>query len=283
MFRSLTALLLTLALAPMAYSQEGTEPLEPSSQPEALQPASAETATAEAEEEEESGIEYGAEVAFLSNYLFYGISFSSGLIAQPYAYVTKGDFTVDFYISPVLNAIDEVPFIDSGIGIGHNKEFGDLALTSYFYLYGSPILDDAGNSEFDISGVIQVDAEYALGPVTAYLQNVIGVVDPEEIASYWGELGVSHEHAFGEKLTVAGKLGLAFATEKWTEFNAEVDLVSGGGLNSVNAEVSAEYYVTDAFFARPWVQLANVFKEELFNEDGGALFINLGFAAGASF
>jgi hypothetical protein len=221
------------------------------------------------------GLSWGAELSVHSTFIYRSLALSDGPIAQPYAYLSFENFTLDAYATPSLNDTDGLGhLIEFGVSAGYDGfTFSEVSVAPTFFLYGIP---EDGSVLF--SGELELLLGLELGPVEIYLENALGLIHRDERLGFWSELGISHETNFTPALSLASKLGVAAATRRWNRFNAEA-VTRRFGFNGLDIESTLEYAISAILYTSLTGEMVLPFLRTL--AGGDAVIVNVGAAFGA--
>lgn len=161
----------------------------------------------------------GVETDFTSRYTWRGMAYSSGAAAQPYGWLTVGDFTVSLWGNANLDR--ERPsgsaFNGGDVMVGWSRNFGRWRLEPAFeFWFDRPVegvLDPA-------TGELSVRASYKLGLVRLFAAQAVDSVRFR--GAYYGEAGPNFM-ASRKGLDFDASLRQAWASEKFNRIYAGVE------------------------------------------------------------
>ncbi len=205
--------------------------------------------------EEEKVLNYGAEVDFISRYVWRGLAWSDGPVMQPSAWIGAYGFELSVWSNFVLNEeANQGEFNEVDIILNYIYEFGKLAVEPHFEYWFYPNQDDSPST-----GELSLNLAYNFwGPFSAFTNQAFDI--KEYTKAYFGELGITYEDEFFEKLVLSGQLSFGWGSSMYNETYVGVAKTA---VDVVNFNLSIAYYPVKYFFLRPHMELSVLMDDEL--------------------
>ncbi len=218
-----------------------------------------------------------AAVDFNSAYVWRGMTFNDGMVAQPSIDITKGGFGINVWGNLDIDDYDDT--LDTG-------EFSEIDLTAS---YGRTIgMVDVGVGYIEYL-FPTTETGVGLGTREVYLSLGMGLpagfsvaldvyYDIDEIEEYYSVFGVSYAYDISEQLSLEAGASIAYAGE---EYCADGD----AGFYDYNLSLSIGYAITDALGVSAFINYTDsVDDEKLVDvDDGGPLDVTTYGGVGISY
>lgn len=213
---------------------------------------------------------YGGEVDFNRQYLWRGLSLSTGPVINPTVWVGMGATEVGAWLNIPTNSTDyfEVdPYFFGSYAVGALTI--EPGVTGYLYPGGG------GTAEVSVGLSLPV-----VGPVSVFTTQVMDVVGAP--GGWFGEFGVGYSQEIDEGTwTIEGDAKLALASAAYHAYNIGPSVT---GLSMAGGGASATWYPLDFLYLRGHGELHALIGDGLADAYGqSALQWNLGLAAGLDF
>jgi hypothetical protein len=199
-----------------------------------------------------AGLVNNAELDLNSRYVWRGIPYSTGSVAQPYLSAALGDLKVGLWANHDL----EPPAGQSNLNevdlyLSTSKEWGSLTITPLLQLYNYP--QGANNT-----GELTLRISYPLGPVNVFgVQNLDVVKYP---GSNYSELGAALNLDLRAGVSVTPQIFAGWGSQK---FNETYLAVSKSAFNLVGAECSLSFSLNESVYIRPHLYYSSIQDPDL--------------------
>lgn len=175
----------------------------------------------------------GIENTFCSKYLWNGISYNEGLIAQPEIWLSVGNFTFDFWSSyTIREKNNEIKQHEVDLGIYYQLALGDLTISPGFLYYIYPDQDDSPSTgELVLNAAYQINDNFQLES-----ELITDVIEYKGI--FYGYHGLNFNLQLNDNYEFESSFGLGWANNKFNtiyigyEKQAINYFVIGAGLNA---------------------------------------------------
>lgn len=190
-----------------------------------------------------------------SAYVWRGITFNDGPVAQPSLDVTHGGFGFNvwgnFDIGDYDDTLDANNFseIDLTLSYGFSISKLDIGVGLIEYLFPTSLVQ--GTREIYLSLGMPIIAGLSVGLDTYY--------DVDETHGLYSSLSVGYAYDATDKLSIEAGASVAYATEEFT-------LGPDGGLHDYSFSISAGYAVTDALSVAAGMTYVGNFDEDVLPE-----------------
>lgn len=260
-YRSLGAMLLALVTAAPARCQTSAVPSETPPASNQASPSSPEMKKGPAVEVEDptdpDSLAINLEIDARSRYVFRGIALSEGFVVQPTLSLAKGDYTFSIFgnlngsrKSGLLQGPRQLNEVD--YTLTKSFEVGKTSVEPGLVYYDYP--PNASGS----TGELSLGLSRTVGTAKLFLNNNVDVVKYD--GAYFGELGVTQEHAFGKRTTGAATLSLGFANGKYNRTNIGPDK---SALDVLDLGASLSYQIKPGLYLRPHFDYTRILGSEL--------------------
>ncbi|HEX4274655.1 MAG TPA: hypothetical protein VHZ74_04840 [Bryobacteraceae bacterium] len=164
----------------------------------------------------------GVETDFSSRYTWRGMAYSTGAVAQPYGWLTAGDFTVSLWGNANLqrnrqSGATSGLFDGGDVTVGWSRDFGRWRIEPAFeFWFDRPV---EGVSD-PATGELSVRASWKLGPMRIFAAQAIDTIRFR--GAYYGEAGTNFA-ASRKGLDFDASLRQAWASERFNRIYAGVE------------------------------------------------------------
>ncbi len=191
------------------------------------------------DEEEDSPWSAEAELDFASRYLWHGIALSDGPVFQPTLKGTAYGFSLAASGNLVLaNDPDQGKFTEAGLAVGYSYSYQRLTLEPALELLTYPNLELATTAQVELAVTLRILDELSL--VSTHSLDVLG-----HRGGYFGDLGLSLEHAFDDRWSLEVGTGIGLGSAR---FNGAYLHVAKTTLDTWESELAVSW--------EPWAWLA---------------------------
>jgi hypothetical protein len=205
----------------------------------------------------------GADVA--SAYVWRGITFNDGLVAQPYVDVAAGNgFSINVWgnydIDDSDDTLEENEFseIDVTLSYALPVETADITIGHIEYLFPN---GGTGTSEVFLSAYLTFWGNASMG-IDAYY-------DYDEVEDYYASATLAYDVALGGGLGIGVSGSAGFAGEDFA-------IGPDGGLHEYTLTASASYRVTDSIGLNGFLAYTDTFDEDVLPEQDVDLYGGVG-------
>lgn len=166
-------------------------------------------------EAQEVSMYYGMDAAFSSQYMWRGISYNHGLVAQPDVYIGWGDWCLTFWSNITLWDIDDVTSneLDFTLSYGHSFRNIDAEASLNYYNY-------FGATEYN-TGEAMLNLSLPLGNFTLF--NNVALDFLEYSGALYNETGVAFSCDLSDKFSLTATALGALASGKFNQGYLDVD------------------------------------------------------------
>jgi hypothetical protein len=231
----------------------------------------------EAPAKEEAGTSYSAEIDVNGRYVSYGIPLTAGLAVQPSLSITRRSYTLGLWgninasrrggASALARQWDELE-----VSLFKSIERGSSTIEPGAILYLFP------NASSPATGELALRLSRRWGKLRAFSNHVLDVA--RYSGAYFGELGLSREHAFSPRAEAEARASLGFASRRFNEVNIGP---RKSALNVLALDLSFTYALSDRSYLRPHLSFTRILDGELKQALEDPDILNLGVAVGTAF
>jgi hypothetical protein len=212
------------------------------------------------DESDPSAFAINMEIEVRSRYVFRGLALSEGFVVQPTLSLVKRGYT--FSVFGNLNGSRKSGLLEgprqlNEVDYTFTKSFekGKTTLEPGFVYYDYP------TNTYDKTGEFSFNLSRRVGTATLFFNNNLDILEYE--GAYFGEIGVSQEHAFSERTTGAATLSLGFANGKFNQVNIGSDK---SAWNMLGLGASFTYQLNSRLYLRPHLNYTRILDFDLRNE-----------------
>jgi hypothetical protein len=226
------------------------------------------------ESSEPAGITLGLESDAASDYVWRGLDFSDGPVAQNSAWATFRSLTLSLWSNYRLGASAIPPRLDEiDAGLSYSAAFGPITLEPMVQTYMYP-------NQSDVPSTIELSlrAAVAVGSFEPFLAQTWDV--KEYSGAYFGEIGVAYSWAPSSKLLVETMAELGWGSKTFNE--AYVGPVKSS-LQLAMWDLSATYTIRGGLYVRPHMSVSTVTDKVLREELDHPSMVQCGLALGFEF
>jgi hypothetical protein len=201
---------------------------------------------------ESTELSFGIDAGFCNKYMWRGICINQGLVFQPDAYISYGNFSLTAWSNWTLWDINsenahEVDFI-----LTYSNSVFNFDIESSLIYYG--LIDQ----ESPNTGELLIGLSYPLGDFSLFSGFSV------DILAYGGaiydELGVEYEKELSDKWTVSGSLLTGMANSLFNSYYLDVNK---SAFNLVGANVTLTYSPVNDFYIDAHFQFNHTLDKEL--------------------
>jgi hypothetical protein len=205
-----------------------------------------------------SELSFGVDAGFGNKYMWRGICINNGLVFQPDAYISYGNFSLTAWSNITLWDINsenahEVDFI-----LTYSNSIFNFDFESSLIYYG------VINSESPNTGELLVNLSYPLDNFNIFSNFAVDVF--ENAGAIYDELGVGYEKELSDKWTVSGSLLTGIASNKFNEYYLADDNhpeISKNAFNLVGANATLTYSPVNDFYIDAHYQFNHTLDKDL--------------------
>jgi hypothetical protein len=200
------------------------------------------------------------ETDFNSRYVYRGIPFSRGPVAQTTASVTISGLTLYTWANLMLgHELHQNQFSEFDFGLSYKKEWRKLAIEPAFdfYWFRSPATAPAVLG-VPPTGELSLGASYPIGPVRVFSRHSVDTVSYR--GAYFGTAGVSYERTWRRRYTLAGTVTAGWASAKSNNAYAGFHQ---RGVNITATKVAFTYPLAHGIYLRPHWELTAIPSRQL--------------------
>lgn len=211
---------------------------------------------------------YAADVSagadLVSAYVWRGITFNDGMVAQPYLDVTSGGLGINVWGNMDIDDYDDT--LDSG-------EFSELDLTLSYGFSMDPVDVSLGYIEYLFpaggEGTREVFLGLSMDLVAGFSAGITGYYDFDEVDDYYINAGLGYAYDFdnGVSLGFGAEAGLA---------GEDASAGEDGGLHEYLLSVDCSYAVTEAVGVSAFLAWTDNFDEDVLPDQDTDLFGGVG-------
>ena len=200
-------------------------------------------------------LEAGAEVDLNSVYVFRGMVYSSGPVAQSRAWASRNGLSVYAWNNVAMPAAAGARSLDEvDLGTSYSFERGAFTIAPAFdlYLYRLSASELSAGSPSG-TGEASATLSYAAGDTEFSLQHVVDVVSYR--GAYFAALGVSHDLTLARDTDVGAAVSLGWASARYHQAYLESPR---RGLGLLSAQLSATRRLGRGLYVKGHVELTTV-------------------------
>jgi hypothetical protein len=206
-----------------------------------------------AQDKNSMDIHYGFSADVNSKYLWRGLTYSTGAVIQPSAYITINNFTAGI-CSNIEPGAKINKFNETDIYFSYSYEFKKLKIEPsllYYYYLGEDASPATGEFALKLSYPVYKEL-YIFTNHNADVMKYPG--------AYFGEGGLSIEHWFNDKLGINSSASFGWASNKFNQTYINKDKSS---LSSFLFNISASYYPKSFLFIKTRIDSYSLLDEDL--------------------
>lgn len=230
-------------------------------------------ATAAAQDEQIQQLSWGLETDYNPRYVWRGLAFSEGAVAQTSLWATTRGTTFSIWANSNLETVDgrqtnEVDYALSWEGSWHGVSLEPmLQVYTYPHQVGSP-----STAEADLK------FSWPLGPLTAFTTHTMDV--HEYRGAYFGDAGVSFQKQLGKNVELESSVSLGWGSAK---FNEAYIGPARSALNVSAFDLGVTWHTRGGYYIRPHLGITRILNNELRGAVAEHSLTNLGLAVGTEF
>lgn len=217
---------------------------------------------------------YGVEADFNSIYIWRSLAWSQGAVMQPSIWAGKSGFSLSVWGNFVLNKeANQGQFNEFDFRLSYQYKWGSLTLEPavQFYAY----LNQPGEPT---TGELSFKASYDLAPFAIETTHYF---DFMEYGGAWvGELGLEYHQEITSELTLDAAIRGLMANSKFNEIYIGWRKTA---VNSIVAEISLTYNLTDVIYIRPHFEWNKILDTDLRSWVDKPNIVNFGIAIGIEY
>lgn len=226
--------------------------------------------------EEAKPLSIGAELDLNSRYVWHGQAWSEGAAANPWLWLSAGDFTFSAWSNYVLTKEpNQGQFNETDLEAAYEFSVQSFSFRPSFLYYFYPNQDAA---ESPGTGEVMLEFSYASGPVALEFTHEFDVI--EYSGAYFSELGVSDEREFGERWSLESSAGLGYGSSRFHEVYVGVER---SGLSAASVGLGLTYAAASGWYFRPHLEFSSLLSEDLRRAVPEPDLLNFGLAVGREF
>ncbi len=206
------------------------------------------------EEAKKKPFTVGADLDFLSRYVWRGLLWSDGPVFQPDVWISSHGFTftvwgnIDLTDEPDRNSFNEVDFY-----FVYEGTFKKITLEPSINVWYYPSqLDSPTTAEFDLK------VSYPIGPISLYTTQSVDIVQYQ--GAYFGDFGLFYEKEFFPNFSLETFASVGWANGRFNEVYVGIDKAA---LNVFTYNLTLYYYPVDFFFLKPHVEVTTLLNNSL--------------------
>jgi hypothetical protein len=211
---------------------------------------------------------YGAEADFVSDYVWRGMVFSPGFVAEPSAYVSFNGITPALWANVQLedeyNTLDELDF-----SISYNRSFAGLYVEAGYVYYYLPEIEVEGSGGGAAPETEKVDPDdtqdifvilaYPVGSIASvYSDHYVTVAG--NAGGYYFDAGLGLGRSCTDYLGLDAYVQAGVGSPKFNDYNLGQDKFA---LNVVEAGVSATFNFLGVMYVRPHASYSTLVDGDL--------------------
>jgi hypothetical protein len=203
-----------------------------------------------------SDITYGAEIGLYKKYIWRGITYNNGFVAQPDVWISYYDFTFGIWSNQTIHDIhDGIKRNEYDFYLSYNYQFHDLEFEPSFAYYVYPSQEDSPPT-----GELILNVGYPVGDLKLTTNFTVDVL--KYGGAYFVEPGISFEKYLLETLKFSSSITLGYASKK---FNDTYVGISKATLGVASENIAFTYYVADNIYIKPHMQLNQLIHKDLYD------------------
>jgi hypothetical protein len=181
-----------------------------------------------------------------SAYIWRGITFNDGLVAQPYMDVTAGGFNFNvwgnFDMDDYDGSLEKWEFSEIDLTLSYTLDAGPLSITGGFIEYLFPTTEAGGSP-----GTREVFVDLSMAPLDGFVLGITGYYDVDEVEDYYITPYIGYSLPLGSALSVdlgasCGYVGKDFGMDSGFH---EYTLTLGAGYEVGSVSLNALVGYTD--------------------------------------
>jgi hypothetical protein len=206
-----------------------------------------------------SNITYGAEVGLYKKYVWRGITYNNGLVAQPNIWISYRDFTFEFWSNQTLHDIHSwIKRNEYDFYLSYNYQFHDIEFEPSFAYYIYPDQEDSPPTGEFILNVVYPIGDFKL--TTNFTVDVI-----KYGGAYYVEPGISFENYLLETLKLSSSITLGYGSKKFNETYVGISMPT---LSVATENIALSYYLADNIYIKPNIQFNQILDKDLYSYCG---------------
>lgn len=223
-----------------------------------------------------SDIAYGAKTDFVSKYLWRGISYNKGLIAQPSIWVSTSDFTLEVWGSYTFYDVNDSPKRNEiDLILSYQYLVDDLSIAPSFTYYTYPNQEDSPPT-----GELGLNLSYQIKDFTLFNYFTYDIIKYSD--AYFNETGILAEKELHENLSVSSSVSVGYASGKFNETYIEVpagtEALSKSTFSLVKFDLAVTYSPFKNFNVSPHFQFNRMLDNsliKLLGRDNNSFGVNI--------
>lgn len=224
----------------------------------------------EDESEKQPTITYGIETDVIYQYIWRGIGYNRGLLAQPYAWISTSDFTASTWCNYTLfDADDAVKQHEVDLILQYDRTFGDFTIGPSINIYSYP-----NETRAPATGELALNFGYSVNNWEFSTTHYIDFM--EYRGAYFGEAGFEYSRTTTNENVLHLGMNLGWASER---FNKVYSGLSKATLSNLVFSCSYEYGLTESVYLQPYFDVYHNINSSLQKINHTNLF-NIGLIIG---
>jgi hypothetical protein len=203
-------------------------------------------------------LSFGVDAGFCNKYMWRGMSINNGLVLQPDAWVSYGNFSVTVWSNLTLWDKNSINAHEVDLILTYSNSISNLDFESSLIYYGC--IDAASPN----TGELLVNLSYPLGDFSVFTNFAVDVL--QNAGAIYDELGVGYEKELSDKWTVSGSLLTGIASKKFNEYYFAIENqpeVSKSAFNLIGVNATLTYSPITDFYIDAHYQFNHTLNKEL--------------------
>jgi len=220
-----------------------------------------------------SDFTYGAEMGLYKKYVWRGITYNNGIVAQPDVWISYSDFTFGMWSNQTLNDIHHwIKRNEYDFYLSYNYQFDDLEFEPSVAYYMYPNQEDSPPT-----GEFYIKIGYPIGDFKLTTNFTIDIL--EYSGAYYVEPGVEFENNLSDAIKISSSISLGYASKK---FNDTYVGISKPTLGVATENIALTYFVADNIYIKPHILFNQIIHKDLYdylgkNTNNAGIVIGVGF------
>lgn len=235
-------------------------------------PALAQT-TAENDEEAPSALSWGYETDYNPRYVWRGIPFSEGAVAQTSAWLTTRGTTFGVWVNTNLESVDGRHTNEVDYYISRELAWRNVTVEPTFQYYTYRHQEDAPST-----GELGAKFSWQAGSFTLFTNQTFDVV--KYPGAYFGDVGLSLSRPVGKQAEMECTLAAGWGSSKFNETYAGP---SKWALNVASFEAGLTYSASNGTYFRPHIAFTRLLDGDVRESVGDSSILNIGLVVGMEF
>jgi len=216
---------------------------------------------------------YGAEMDFMSDYVWRGLLLDDGPVWQPSAWISAFGFTFTAWGNVVMTSASEGAGQKSGgLTLTYDCDWEKLKIEAALDAYTG-----RQSSDFEARNTMEASLKlsFPAGPLRIFTTHAFDVLAYR--GSYFGEAGLEYERQVTKSAEFTISVRSGWASAKFNDVYIGVDK---SAFNFVGIEGSLTYYLGRRMYFRPHIEFSSITDRRLRGQLAPANIVNFGLAFG---